>query len=204
VELGASARSDDEVRAELGIAASSFLAVMLANIHQYKDHATLVRAWKIVCERVAQHDPILLLAGREDDGGAVRRLVASLGLEGRVRLIGAVADVSSLLHAVDLSVFSSWHEGTPNAVLESMAAGRAVVATDIAGCRDALGEGYAGLVERENPGAMAGGILEAMEIGKLREERGAWLALRARNVFGVERMCERSCEVMVGLLARRV
>jgi glycosyltransferase involved in cell wall biosynthesis len=189
-----------EVRANLGLATDDFVAVMLANIHQYKDHATLVRAWKIVCERLPEMNPTLLLAGREDDGGTVRGLIGALSLQKRIQLLGPVADVSSLLHAVDLSVFSSFREGTPNAVLESMAAGRAVVATDIAGCRDALGEGYAGLVERENPTAMADAILKSIDLGKLREENGAILAHRAQNMFSVQRMCEQSCKVFRRML----
>jgi glycosyltransferase involved in cell wall biosynthesis len=126
-------------------------------------------------------------------------LVASLGLEQRVRLIGPVADVSSLLHAADLSVFSSWHEGTPNAVLESMAAGRAVVATDIAGCRDTLGEGYAGLVERENAEGMAEKIVELTRNEERRNELGDSLKHRAEDEFRVSRMCERSCRAMLHL-----
>jgi glycosyltransferase involved in cell wall biosynthesis len=196
VELAAPRQTAGEVRAKLGLSESDFVGVMLANIHQYKDHATLVRAWGIVCQRLPGMHPILLLAGREDDGGAIRRLIASLGMEGRVRLMGAVGDVSSLLHAVDVSVFSSSREGTPNAVLESMAAGRAVVATDIAGCRDALGEGYAGLVQEGNAGAMAGAILEVVQLVRLRDEWGTTLAFRARNMFGVKKMCERSCAVV--------
>ena len=203
VELPPPKLSAAALREKLGLADSDFVAVMLANIHQYKDHATLVRAWKIVCERLPEMNPFLLLAGREDDGGAVRGLIASLGMEERIRLIGPVADVSSLLHAVDLSVFSSLREGTPNAVLESMAAGRAVVATDIAGCRDALGEGYPGLVEPGNAESMAGKIIEIARDGEMRRKIGTTLARRANGKFGVERMCEHTCRLMIDLPAVR-
>jgi glycosyltransferase involved in cell wall biosynthesis len=193
VELPPPTEAPAAVRRRLDLSASTFVAVMLANIHQYKDHATLVRAWKIVCDRLRPQDPILILAGREDDGGALRNLIASLHLERQVRIVGAVSDVSSLLHAADLSVFSSWREGTPNAVLESMAAGRALVATDIFGCRDALGHNYPFFAPREDAKTMAENILKLALDEKVRIEVGQSLASRVGADFSVATMCEKSC-----------
>jgi glycosyltransferase involved in cell wall biosynthesis len=200
VELRPPCQARDAVRETLGVRASSFMAVMLANIHQYKDHATLVRAWKIVCDRLPDLDPILVLAGRKDDSDTLKRLIASLQIERQVRMTGPVADVSSLLHAADLSVFSSRYEGMPNAVLESMAAGLAVVATDISGCRDALGENYPALVPPENPEAMAEKIIAFAQDKKTRSEVGAALARRASDEFSVAKMCEQSRQIILRML----
>jgi glycosyltransferase involved in cell wall biosynthesis len=200
VALPAPRQTPGDLRRALGLFDASFVAVMLGNITRHKDHATLVRAWKIVCDQSAGTDPILILAGREDDADALKHLIASLALERQVRLIGPAEDVSSLLHAADLAVFSSISEGTPNAVLESMAAGRAVVATDIPGCRDALGDGYAGLLPAQDPSAMAAKILQIARDEQLRNQMGAALAQRAADLFDVNTMCRRSCESILRAL----
>src|SRR2546426_8921983 len=73
----------------------------------------------------------------------MRALARELNLGRSVRFLGPVDDVPGLLSAVDLAVLSSTSEGCPNAVLECMASGLPVVATDIPGIRKAVGpSGY--------------------------------------------------------------
>jgi len=129
----------DAWRGKLGLSATDQVVVMVANLTRNKDHATVLRAWAAVEQRrTGAH---LLFAGKDGDGAAaVRALVATLGLA-RVHCLGAVADVPGLCRHCDLAVFSSRSEGLPNGVLEPMAAGLAVVASDIPGCRAALGNG---------------------------------------------------------------
>lgn len=124
-------------RKRLEIDDASFVACMVANLHTNKDHETLLRAWRTV---MAKLDAVLVLAGRHD--GAYESLVAltrELGIEHGVRFAGPVSDVAGLLTAVDVGVFSSRSEGCPNGVLECMAAGLAIAATDIEGVREVLG-----------------------------------------------------------------
>ncbi len=80
----------------VGVSESYFTAVMLANITPFKDHLTLVRAWRIVCDRVGHLKPTLLLAGRKDQPGPVLQEIRRLGLEREVILVGEVADVFEL------------------------------------------------------------------------------------------------------------
>jgi glycosyltransferase involved in cell wall biosynthesis len=202
VDLPPPTESRRIMRERLAVAPDSFVAVMLANIHAYKDHPTLVRAWRIVCDRLPERSPTLLLAGRADAPAEVEHLIASLGLRERVRLIGPVGDVSSLLGAVDLSVFSSHREGTPNAVLESMAAGLAVVATDIPGCRDALGDGYLFLTPARDADAMATAILALATDDAERHRLGEAGAIRAREKFSLASMCERTALTLSALLQK--
>jgi glycosyltransferase involved in cell wall biosynthesis len=126
-------------RKRLEIDDASFVACMVANLHTNKDHETLLRAWRIVMSTL-DRDAVLVLAGRHD--GAYESLVAltrELGIERGVRFAGSVSDVAGLLTAVDIGVFSSRSEGCPNGVLECMAAGLAVAATDIEGVREVVG-----------------------------------------------------------------
>ena len=69
----------------------------------------------------------------------VEALIQELKIVSSVRLVGEVPDLANLLGALDLGVFSSRFEGCPNGVLECMAAGLPVVATDIPGIIEAVG-----------------------------------------------------------------
>jgi len=130
-------------RERLGISEDDFAACMLAHFHSGKDHPTLLRAWFRVVDalRGTGPKPVLLLAGRpagtESD---VKALAFDLRLREHVQFLTDVDDVSGLLSAVDLAVISSRSEGFPRAALEPMAAGLAVVGTDVPGINEALGE----------------------------------------------------------------
>lgn len=133
----------DDWRARLALDAECFVACMVANVSRTKDHATLLRAWRIVLDsfRPDIPPPVLLLAGRLDHAEqSVKALAYDLELGNSVRFLGAIDDIAGLLSAVDLGVHSSQSEGCPNGVLECMAAGLPVVATDIPGIREAVGD----------------------------------------------------------------
>jgi glycosyltransferase involved in cell wall biosynthesis len=153
-----------EWRRELGLVDSDFAAVMVANLTKAKDHATVIRAWRLVLDGYSgPKRPLLFLAGLPVTTEAmIRGLTAELGLEVSVRLLGQAKDVTGLLDACDLGVFSSSREGFPNGVLEPMAAGLAVVASDITGTREVLGDGNPGLVPFGRPGLFADRVLELL------------------------------------------
>ena len=139
IEQSAPQVDRDGWRKRLEIDDASFVACMVANLHTNKDHETLLRAWQIVMAKL-ERNAVLVLAGRHD--GAYESLVSltrELGIESGVRFAGQVSDVAGLLAAVDIGVFSSRSEGCPNGVLECMAAGLAVAATNIEGVRDVVG-----------------------------------------------------------------
>jgi|694.fasta_scaffold88698_2 glycosyltransferase involved in cell wall biosynthesis len=131
------------LRDELGLPAESLLLCMVANLTAFKDHETLLRAMaelRTIDPQIAGRT-FLLLAGREDETTVPLKVLAfDLGIASQVRLLGRVDDIPRLLRGVDVVVHSSNLEGCPNAVLEAMANGKAVVGTDISGIRQALGE----------------------------------------------------------------
>ncbi len=103
-------------RNRLGIPDGAFVATMVANLHSFKDHATLLDAWRIVLDRAhSGDDPVLLLAGRpENTGESLKAQAFDLDLGKSVRFLGAVQDVAGLLAASDCCAFSSQWEGVPN------------------------------------------------------------------------------------------
>jgi glycosyltransferase involved in cell wall biosynthesis len=179
-------------RERLNIPRDAFVACMLANHAWYKDHDTLLRAWREVTASVPEAHPVLVLPGRTAErGDELKRLSAELGLDGAVRFPGFIDDVSGLFEAADLSVFSSSNEGVPNGVLESMASGLPVVASDDPSIRQAIGPtGLELLAPPRDPGALAEKIKWAIHHPDERQRLGAANRERAATVFSVRRMCE--------------
>lgn len=128
---------------------------------------------------VLRHIPAkLVLVGDGAYRATVERLIIENGLEGRVLLLGQRSDVPNLLKAADLFVFCSRTEGLANSLLEAMAAGLPIVATDVPGNRDLIHHGQTGLlVQRESPGAIA----ESMRIMLLEPPKARILGDAARN-----------------------
>lgn len=169
------------------------VVAMVANLTRYKDHATLLDAWARVRQSFGPTPPVLLLAGYLTDTETVVRLklqLLELGLsKSDVHFLGAVQDVGSLLASTDLVVHSSVTEGCPNAVCEAMAAGNAVVATDIPGCRQALGDHQGRwLVPPRDSTLLAQRIVELLASDAQRTEIGNANRDRIRTHFSVEAM----------------
>ena len=179
------------MRQELGIDANAFVACMQANITACKRSCDIDQGVCLVVDAIssAQARPKLLLAGRLDDRyGVLTQLRDGLGLTEDVVFLGPVRDIASLLGAADLGVHSSWLEGCPNGVLECMASGLAVVGTDIAGIREAVGpEGSALLApESRNVEAFAQRIITQMRDPDQRQRNGRSNRTRIAELFNPE------------------
>jgi len=193
-------RQSGSWRTKLDLPTNTFLACMVANLHGKKDHRTLISAWRQVVDRFpAEYDrPHLVLAGADgDQSDALRRQVSDASLGDLVHFAGEVRDVGDLLSSVDLAVFSSFAEGIPNAVLEAMSHGRAVVATDYPGIREAVGPDTGWLTPPQDAEALAAKILEAALNPAERQRRGAAGRVRAVDHFGMERMTQGMTEILL-------
>ena len=193
-------------RERLGLGPNDFVACMAANFHRYKDHGTLIAAWREVVDRLqargrAAH--LVLPGGEGPTTPAVKEQIAARGLERFVHLPGIVTDITGLLGALDLVVFSSHAEGVPNAILEAMASGLAVVATDDPGVREALGSEAAALVVRpRDPLDFAAKVVRAAEDQKLTARLGEAGRRRAAEEFAPDRMTGAMVSLILGQLAR--
>ncbi len=188
-------------RQYLGVNDDCFLACMVANLQMFKDHVTLLKAWRIVVDRfeAMNQQPVLLLAGRFDGTQhQLKGLAYDLELGKSVRFLGPVKDVSGLLGSVDVGVHSSVKEGCPNGVLECMAAGLAVAGTDYPGIREAVGpRGYDFLARPGDPDALAEQIIALALDPQARREAGAANRLRIETEFHPRNMYQK----MMSLIA---
>jgi glycosyltransferase involved in cell wall biosynthesis len=192
-------------RSRLGIGQDDFVACMIAHFRKSKDHATLLRAWRIVADALAADDrrAVLLLAGESYPmGDAAKALAFDLRLDEAVQFVGVVSEVSGLLAASDVGVLSSFREGFPVSVLEAMVVGLPVAGTDIAGIQEAVGpSGYGFLAPLEDEKALAEAILRLARDPKLRSTVGAANRERVLTQFSNDRMARAYSDVLTQALA---
>ena len=173
-------------RSRLGIGTDVVAACMAAHLHEYKDHATLLRAWRLVLDRNRGGSrPVLLLAGRPaGTEAALKALAYDLELGDAVRFLGEVRDMGGLIQASDLGVLSSRRESRPRSVLEYMAAGLPVAATDIPAVRELVGdEGRRFLAAPGDAEALADILLQLVVNAELRSAAGAANERLARDTL---------------------
>ena len=172
---------------------------MVANLHSYKDHMTLIRAWQVVKRSPVSLGWLLVLAGRHQDAyPLVQKFVVDNELTESVLLTEGISDVPALLNATDLLVFSSLHEGVPNGILEGMAHGLAVVATDIPGIREALGEtSPEQLAAHSDPEQFAEKIIFLMMNPQVRQALGQRNRERVISLFAEDAMVRNTTGVFL-------
>ena len=154
-------------------------AVLVARLSPEKDIETLLRAVALV----VRQDPAfrLEIAGDGPCMSSLRQTSAALGLNERVRFLGEVRDVPSLLARAGLFVLSSLTEGISLTLLEAMASGLPVVATSVGGNAEVVADGETGfLVPPQNPSALAEALL------RLRRDPDACVCLGAAGRRRVE------------------
>jgi GalNAc-alpha-(1->4)-GalNAc-alpha-(1->3)-diNAcBac-PP-undecaprenol alpha-1,4-N-acetyl-D-galactosaminyltransferase len=136
--------------------------------------------------RVDHQDWSLIVFGEGDERGRLEALSAELGIEAAVILPGHVPNAARLFPCGDLFVLSSRYEGFPNALLDAMASGLPVVATDCpSGPRQIVRHGVDGLlVERDSVGALHAAMHQAMSHPELRR-RLASRAVEVRERFSL-------------------
>jgi len=131
-----------------------------------------------------------VVVGGGDLENALRRRASSLGIEKDILFVGTVCNVLPYLEAADVGVLSSLSEGLPNAILEYMAMGLPIVATDVGGVGELMGKdaecGF--LVPPRQPTTLAERLLLLIRSPELRTCMGRCARLRAERLFDAQRM----------------
>jgi L-malate glycosyltransferase len=169
--------------------ARRFVTIVANLRHDVKDHPMFLRAARRVHEEVPE--AAFVIAGEGDLTEKVRALARELGLERDVFFTGGCERVAELLAVSEVCVLSSRAEGFSNSILEYMAAGRPVVATNVGGASEAVWEGETGyLVAAGDDETMAARI-----ISLLREpERASAMGGRGRQKIEEQFSCEAQLE----------
>ena len=159
---------------------------MVARLDKIKDQATLIEAIALLAPRI-EPTPELWLIGDGDQRQRLEHLAVQLGVGPNVRFLGARDDVARLLGLIDLYAFStSSSEGLGLALIEAMAAGKPIVASDVCACREVLDGGKVGrLVPCGDPQALANTMEELIEFPNLRSTLGMQARARAKQCYDV-------------------
>lgn len=144
-------------RSEFEIEPGDVWVLAVARLSYEKGIDDLIDAAAIVRRRVENVRFVVLGDGPQRP--ELEERIASQGLAGVVRLAGFRDDVWPYLAAADVFCLPSRMEGMPNALLEAMAAGRPIVATDVGGVPEAIESGLSGLLTRPGePVELAAGL----------------------------------------------
>lgn len=184
-----------EQRKALGIAPDDYVLTYVAEIIDNKNQMMLLEAFEHI--RKAVPNAKLMLIGPEHDGGALRKCVESNGLQNDVLLLGWRSDVPTLLHLSDIYVASSKSEGLGLNLIEAMACGLPVVATNNRGHAESINHGQTGfLVEQNDSEAMAAYVLELHDSEELRTSVTA-RAQQEIEKYGTEAAIKELVEMVV-------
>jgi glycosyltransferase involved in cell wall biosynthesis len=197
-----SAADRTRARATLGLDPGDFVVGIVARLSAQKAHQVLFDA----IARLAPAHPRLRLVvvGEGDRAAELRALAAELGIADRVLFTGVRRDVGALLPGFDVSALSSVHEGAPITVIESMAAGVPVVATDCGALRDMITDGEEGfLVPVGDGAALADRIARLAADPQLRAHQGARGRSRAERDHRIESTAKGFEDLLTSLVSGR-
>ena len=175
-------------RTDLGLPATGPLVGMVANFNfEIKGHSYFIEAAAKVA--VKRSDVHFILVG----DGALRsdceRQAQALGLGERIHFLGKRGDVSSILLHLDVSVLCSTSEGLSNVIMESMAAGKPVVATRVGGNPELVQDGLTGyVVPPADSVSLAEAILKLLDDPARAEDMGTAARQIAEERFSVKAM----------------
>ena len=191
------AQANGALRAELRAAAGEPLVLTCARLDAQKGHRVLLDA-------AAQLPGVrFALAGDGPERAALELHAERVGVRDRVAFLGRRDDVPELLAACDVFALPSLYEGSSLAVLEAMAAGRAVVSSRIGGTDELIGDGHSGLlVPPGDPAALAQALRRVIADDALRARLGARARERARREFDAEAATRAVTRIYEEVLAR--
>ena len=182
------------LREELDLPGDALLVVSVGRLDEQKGMHYLIRAAASVSNR--RPETVFAIAGDGPLRASLENEIKQLGLEGRVHLLGWRDDIPDILATVDLFVLPSLWEGMPNVILEAMACGKPVIATDIGGSRELVVNNETGrLVPPKDAASLAVTIEQLLAHLDLACTMGKRGAERASQVFGLDAMVERNVEL---------
>ena len=171
-------------RKKLNILEDALVITAVANLRPVKGLDTLIQSLRKVI--ASFQNVVVLLVGEGSERANLEKQIQSLKLENTVRLMGARKDITSILQASDLGVLTSNSEGLSNAIIEYMACGLPVVATDVGGNRELVIPGVNGyLVPPGDPDALSKGLIQLLDKPEARREMGMYAGTMVKDKFNL-------------------
>ncbi len=190
------------LKAALGIPADVPVIILVGRMLTHKGVGEFAESARIL----ARHRRVCaLMVGPVDAGNPASVTPATLvewEQQGWIRHLGERSDIRELLAISDVVVLPSYREGFPRVLLEAAAMARAIVTTDVPGCRDVVDDGENGLLAPvRDAGALALAVEKLLASPSLRERFGDAARRKAVAEFDERRVVERMMRLYDELLA---
>lgn len=183
--------ASQELRRRLGISASSPLILTLARFSQEKFPEAMLDIFARV-HAVRPEAHYAIAGSRMTDDDEMGEMVRVRGLDGRVHLLGVRSDVAALLFGADVFLLPSRVEGFPNALMEAMAAGLPIVASNVGSVPDLVRHGVDGFLhEAGDVDGMAESVKTLLDDAGLRARLGEAARQRILAEFSLQKLGDR-------------
>lgn len=203
VDLDRFAVDDREaVRASIGVPASAFVVGTVSRLSPEKNPEGFLRAAHAVRQQTPAAEFVVVGDGPETD--RLKAMASQMGFNGCIHWLGTRSDVPRLLSVFDVAMLTSWREGLSNALLEYMAAGVPVVASDCGGNPAVVSHGKTGFLFPT--GDVQRSVEYVMELHRndgLRARLSQESRRQVKERFSMEALVRRSEELMMRLLAEK-
>lgn len=187
-------RALDELRKELRINSDRPVVLMVARAIRHKGVIEYIEAAELLRKRFPQ--AVFLLVGGVDDGNPSSLSREYLLSQQAVRWLGYRDDIAQLTALADVYVLPSYREGVPRTLLEAAAAGKAIVTTDVVGCREVVDHGVNGLlVPVRDSRSLAEAMARLLEDDLLRQEMGRHGREKAVHEFDARHVARQYLEL---------
>lgn len=178
-----------QVKRELGLAPDELVVGAVGNLYPVKGHRYLLDAIPEVLK--AHPNTTFLFIGRGELEASLKAQAQALGIEPKVKFLGLRQDVPRLLAAMDVFCMPSLSEGLSIALLEAMAARKAVVVTRVGGNTEAVVQGETGwLVHACDVESLRVALCEALTDFSRLKQFGIAGSARVKTHFSLQRMAE--------------
>lgn len=131
-----SSKEIQEKRKEFGLKDKDFVVLMIAEINKNKNHIQLINAMDILKDKYPNIKVLCISDGTLKE--SLEKQIILRNLQNNIFMLGYRLDVNKLINISDIGILLSRREGLPRNIMEFMACGRKVIATDIRGCRDLI------------------------------------------------------------------
>lgn len=184
-------RPSSDLKKLFGFAESDLVLVVVARLEPQKGHRALIEAMKLVCARFPTAR--LVCVGEGSQRGDLEDQTRQMGLEASLRFVGYQSNTPEWLALADVVVLPSFYEGLPLVAIETLAAGRPMVATAVDGTVEVIVNEKTGLtVPPGNPKLLAAAICRLLREPELRAAFGragrSWVLAR----FSQERQIQQT------------
>jgi glycosyltransferase involved in cell wall biosynthesis len=183
----------DDVMNKYGFRGDSRLVLSLGRLIKLKGFDVLIEAFQRVVAELP--DAVMLIGGDGEEKVRLMDMVKSAGLSEQVGFPGVVSETHEVLAACDLYVNSSRWEGLPMTLLEAMAHGKPMIATNVGGNSEVVQDGVTGmLVPPEDPQLLADAIIRMLKDDGFREDAGNAAFTLFSEKYTIDKHCEALAE----------